>query len=437
MEEVNIKKEGRIFFYLLFALIIFVSLKVTQSLLSLSLMAVLTVILFNPVYSKILWVFKGRHKVATPLTILLVFLTFLIPIVIIGAITINQVNTFNKDIQALIKPVDQPEGQQTNPDPQNDINQVEENPFENLFNPSNSSDDSETTNNEDATPTRETINELTLEEQGLIITVESNESASNDDVDLASTKIGNIDIQEVLDSVNGFLNQLPFVNYEITTRDVANFIDDIARPAAEFFANQAINFAGTSVAFLTGLIVFTAILASLFPQQQKFRKFIATVSPLPNEIDNIYISRVSAMATSMIKGTFFIAIIQGIISGLLLHFAGVKYVLFWTLLSVFLSLIPNGSALIQWPIAIVLLLTGQVGGAVLVILGNLLIVSMVDNFLRPFVVSREATLHPVLVLIGVLGGIATFGFLGFIYGPVIMIFLTTTIEVYVKYYRGK
>ena len=91
--------------------------------------------------------------------------------------------------------------------------------------------------------------------------------------------------------------------------------------------------------------------------------------------------------------------------------------------------------MITIPAGITLVVFGSVWQGLLVLLGGLVVVSNIDTFLRPMLVPKEASLNPALVLIGALGGLRLFGFLGVIYGPVVMIFLVTTIEIYLEHYR--
>ena len=78
-------------------------------------------------------------------------------------------------------------------------------------------------------------------------------------------------------------------------------------------------------------------------------------------------------------------------------------------------------------------MSGNVWQGIFVILAFLLVVANIDNVLRPFLVPKGAYLNPALVMLSVLGGLIVMGFIGVIYGPVIMILLSTSIEVYAKY----
>jgi hypothetical protein len=100
----------------------------------------------------------------------------------------------------------------------------------------------------------------------------------------------------------------------------------------------------------------------------------------------------------------------------------------------FLSLLPMiGISLIAWPIGIVLILNGQVWQGVFIIAAFLVVVANIDTALRPKLVPKDAYLNPALVMLSVFGGLSLMGFIGLIYGPVIMILLVTSLEIYAKY----
>src|SRR6201999_935726 len=79
---------------------------------------------------------------------------------------------------------------------------------------------------------------------------------------------------------------------------------------------------------------------------------------------------------------------------------------------------------------------GNVFGGAFVILWHLIVVTNLDNFLRPILVPRDARLNPALMLLAVFAGIAMFGPWGIVIGPVLMIVIVTTIDVYLAVYKG-
>jgi len=188
-------------------------------------------------------------------------------------------------------------------------------------------------------------------------------------------------------------------------------------------------------AFLTnGVILLVLLFVSLPKYKAPGKQDILEVVPFPSEITNLYFKKIDSMITAMFKGTFVIAIAQGAAMGLVLWIAGVPYVLFFTLISMFLSIIPLiGISLIAWPIGIVLLLSGNIWQGLFVIGAFIIVVANIDTALRPVLVPKDAYLNPALLILGVFGGLSLMGIIGALYGPVILILLVTSIEVYTKY----
>ena len=143
------------------------------------------------------------------------------------------------------------------------------------------------------------------------------------------------------------------------------------------------------------------------------------------------------MTKAMVRGQFLIATAQGFTNASLIYLAGLHEAFFFLLLIlVALSFIPLGGGILAIPIGVVMILTGNFIGGIIVIAGHLLIVTNIDNVLRPHLVPPEAKLDSALMILSVFSGIALLGFLGIIVGPVIMITIVTTIRVYLEVYRN-
>lgn len=232
---------------------------------------------------------------------------------------------------------------------------------------------------------------------------------------------------------NEFLDKIPFEHgFVLTEEQIIQSLKNTAAPAGSFLAGQALELGSSTVDIITTFIIFLSLLAALLPGWPSIIQLLKDLSPLDDELDQKYIDRVTAMTNSMVRGIFVVAVTQGLAMGLFLWIAGVPYTAFWTLLSTFLSILPVGSSLIAFPIGIILILIGNIWQGVIVILGYMLVVSNIDAVLRPKLVPKEAQLSSALVLLSLFGGVKLFGFLGVIYGPVVMIFLLTTVEVYME-----
>ena len=135
----------------------------------------------------------------------------------------------------------------------------------------------------------------------------------------------------------------------------------------------------------------------------------------------------------VIYGQILTAIIQGGIAGIGFIIFGVSNPIFWGFIMMILAFIPVvGAWLIWWPAVAISIAQGNyVTGIGLAVYG-LIIVSNVDNLVRPKLVGDRAKLHPALVLIGVLGGLKLFGFIGMLIGPVFFSILFVFFKVYME-----
>jgi len=186
--------------------------------------------------------------------------------------------------------------------------------------------------------------------------------------------------------------------------------------------------------FLNAMVVIVVLFVMLPRYKRPGKQDILDLVPFPPEITQLFLDKVDMMITAMFKGTFVIAIAQGIAMGIVFWIAGVPYAMFLMILSMFLALVPFiGISLVAWPVGIVLLLGGNTWQAIFVIVAFLVIVSNIDTVLRPVLVPKGAYLNPALIILSVFGGLGVMGIIGAIYGPVVMILLVTSIEVYTKF----
>jgi len=203
----------------------------------------------------------------------------------------------------------------------------------------------------------------------------------------------------------------------------------------DWFGDVIVSLGQSIPDFFMNTVVVLVIVIVLLPRYKRpGKQDILDLVPFPPEITRLFIDKVDMMITAMFKGTFVIAIAQGAAMGLVFWVAGVPYVMFLTIVSMFLSLVPFiGISLVAWPVGLVLLLIGNIWQGVFVILAFLIIVCNIDAALRPILVPKGAYLNPALIILSVFGGLGGMGLIGALYGPVVMILLVTSIEVYTKY----
>ena len=137
---------------------------------------------------------------------------------------------------------------------------------------------------------------------------------------------------------------------------------------------------------------------------------------LSHELTNILVNTTRSVVFGLV-GT---ALGQAIVASIGFWIADVPGVLMLSFLVFVLSVVPIGPPLIWGPAAVWLYSTGEIGMAVFLVLWGTFAVSSVDNFLKPLLISRGASLPLALVFLGVFGGVIAFGFLGLILGPILL-----------------
>jgi predicted PurR-regulated permease PerM len=153
--------------------------------------------------------------------------------------------------------------------------------------------------------------------------------------------------------------------------------------------------------------------------------------PLTEDEKEQLMGRFVSVTRATIKGSLLIGVIQGASAGLAFWVAGVPGPAFWGTVMVVFSIIPAvGPAVIWIPAVIYLFIVGEVGAGVGLLIWCAVVVSTIDNLLRPRLVGRDARMSDLLVLLSTLGGILLFGAVGFIVGPIIAALFVTVWHLY-------
>jgi predicted PurR-regulated permease PerM len=150
------------------------------------------------------------------------------------------------------------------------------------------------------------------------------------------------------------------------------------------------------------------------------------------------LERFVSVTRATLKGSLLIGIIQGALAGLAFWLAGIPGAAFWGTITAVVSIIPAiGSAIIWVPMVIYLLVTGHTGAGLGLLLWSVLVVSTIDNFLRPRLVGRDTRMSDLLVLLSTLGGLGLFGPVGFIVGPIVAALFVTVWHIYGEAFRDR
>jgi predicted PurR-regulated permease PerM len=193
--------------------------------------------------------------------------------------------------------------------------------------------------------------------------------------------------------------------------------------------------AGTAAAILQFFILLYTLFFLLIDGPGLLRK-ITSFLPLREAEKERVLDKFVSVTRATLRGTLVIGILQGTLGGLSFWVAGIDGALFWGTVMVVLSVLPVvGGALVWVPAVIALAIQGHWQPALGIALFNALIVGSVDNVLRPRLVGRDTEMHDLMILFSTLGGIALFGPIGFIAGPILAALFITSWDIFADAFR--
>jgi predicted PurR-regulated permease PerM len=203
---------------------------------------------------------------------------------------------------------------------------------------------------------------------------------------------------------------------------------------------------GALVAQVTGvaqnLLLFVAnvivVLISLFfflRDGADFCHRLRKLLPMDQEHQERLFGNIVNAMTAVVHGCLVVAIIQGLLSGVAYWLLGVPFAIIWGVVTAFFALLPvGGTTIVSVPASIYLFLQGETVRALILLAWSLGVVGTVDNILKPMFIGSRLKLPILLLFFGILGGLAVFGALGLILGPVLFALLAALLDLYSEEY---
>ena len=222
----------------------------------------------------------------------------------------------------------------------------------------------------------------------------------------------------IFDWINTVIARFEFLGFseESISSNIYSGISNVSQYFYSFF----ISFGQSIFSFFIYLMIMLYLMFFLLRDGLAVRDKLKKYLPLNKGGEEKILSRFADTTRAVVVGTFVIALIQGIIGGIVFLIAGVSSPALWGVVMFAVSIIPAfGPFLIWGPVGFILLLSGLVWQGVFVLLSGLFIISLVDNILRPVLVGRSAKMPDPVVLLSTIGGITYLGISGFIIGPIV------------------
>ncbi len=188
------------------------------------------------------------------------------------------------------------------------------------------------------------------------------------------------------------------------------------------------------VTILANVILFYFLLYYLLINDDKFVRKLKGVMPFTETNKTKVVNKFKDITKSTIIGSLLIALIQGGMLAIGFYALGIHGALFWGFVTALLSFVPViGSPVIWGPAVIFFLVEGTITKAVILLIWGFLI-TLVDNFIRPYTNKKYGAIHPLISVFGVFIGIAQFGFMGIFIGPLLVAYFLLFWEIYKEEY---
>ena len=233
----------------------------------------------------------------------------------------------------------------------------------------------------------------------------------------------------VLNIINGLQDR--FQSYFPAAQESSLGIDQYLRQGLNWLLQHLGSVFGSLAKMAASSFLFLIALYYLLKDGQKLKAAIIALSPLSDADNEAILEKLEMAINSVMKGNLLLALIQGALAFVGFAVFGVPNIVLWGSVTAIAALIPGvGTALVIAPAVLFLFLNGEVFSGVGFIIWGVGAVGLIDNFLGPKIVGRGMRLHPLIILLSVLGGIGFFGPVGFLIGPIVMSLLFALLDIY-------
>lgn len=257
--------------------------------------------------------------------------------------------------------------------------------------------------------------------QGLFREAKSVQGALNDFINSGGASKLAAEIQSALAAIG----------IHVTLPDSGQLINTIL----ESLNQSLLSLIGTVVSGISTFIISSSIyiflLFYLLPRVERIKNFLVEVAPLGKDVTHDYLKRVQLLLRGTILGTFLVSMSCAIIMGLAFWALGIPNAMFFASLAFILGCIPYlGTYLFTCTAAFLYLISGNYGPAIFLLLLQVLVLNQVDLIFRPIALPKQIRINPALNVIAVMSGLAAFGIIGIVYGPLIFILFISSVQIY-------
>lgn len=192
-----------------------------------------------------------------------------------------------------------------------------------------------------------------------------------------------------------------------------------------------------AVDVLASVVLFFFLLFFTLRDGEAFVRAAKRLTPMRDAARDRLYALIGQRTRAIALGTFLVSIAQGVAAGIGWWFFGFPAPVFWGFVMTVIAVLPLGAPfLVMAPAGIYAITQGDYYSGLGILIYGAVVVGLLDNLLRPFVMGRGSDAHPAVILVGTIGGLAAFGVSGFLLGPLLLSLLGPALEVWAEERRN-
>ena len=239
-------------------------------------------------------------------------------------------------------------------------------------------------------------------------------------------------LERLLSGVTQYLNR-----WGIETQNLTQNLAGATVTVSRFVGTQALSLGQDALRLSVMFALMLYLLFFFLRDGPQIVTAILYALPLGNTRARRLFAHFVTVSRATLKGTLVVALVQGLFGGILFAIVGINAAVLWGALMAVLSLLPAlGSALIWVPAAGILLATGHIAKACIVLGAGVLVIGLIDNLLRPLLIGQDTRMPDYLVLVSSLGGLTVFGASGLVIGPILAAMFLAVWDMFAQEHRG-
>ncbi|MBK7957394.1 MAG: AI-2E family transporter [Bacteroidetes bacterium] len=238
--------------------------------------------------------------------------------------------------------------------------------------------------------------------------------------------------EDILLKISAFINASPF----LVSLDIAN--EEFITSAKSKIADYIPQIFNSTTGIISEMVMMYFTLYFTLTEKERMEAWVRNILPYSDVNNQKILSELKSSTVSNLIGIPLIGIVQGLFSWIAYSICGIDQAFSWALITGIVSIIPVvGTALIWLPLALYLIIMGQMQYGLILMAMGVLVITNLDNGVRLIVSKKIANVHSLIVIFGVIIGLSSIGFMGIIFGPLLLSYLFILIEIYRDEYNTK